>query len=180
MKILLHACCAPCLVYPLDNLRDEGHDVTAIFFNPNIHPYTEYLRRLDAFNTYTKTNNVRVLNDVPGDGMEEWFREVAYREREPQRCKVCFYYRMDRIARLAEQKGFDAFSTTLLYSRFQKHELLKSVCEAISEKYGILFVYNDWRIGWNEGVKRYRKLGLYRQKYCGCVYSEKERALKIM
>jgi predicted adenine nucleotide alpha hydrolase (AANH) superfamily ATPase len=87
---------------------------------------------------------------------------------------------MDLIGRMAESKGYEAFSTTLLFSRFQKHDLLKSTCEAISEKYQIPFIYNDWRSGWNEGVKRYRKLNLYRQKYCGCVYSEKERALKIM
>lgn len=178
MKILLHACCAPCLVHPLDDLRSEGHEITAVFFNPNIHPYTEYLRRLDAFTVYTRENNVRVLTEDCREGMEEWLREVAF--RESQRCRICFNFRMDKIARLAEAKGFDAFSTTLLYSRFQNHELLKSVCEAVSEKYGIPFIYRDWRTGWNEGVRRYRKLGLYRQKYCGCVYSEKERALKIM
>jgi len=83
-------------------------------------------------------------------------------------------------ARLAESKGFDAFSTTLLYSRFQKHDLLKATCEAIAEKYEIPFFYRDWRTSWNEGVRRYRTLGLYRQKYCGCIYSEKERVLKIM
>lgn len=178
MRILLHACCAPCLVHPLDDLSSEGHEITAVFFNPNIHPYTEYLRRLDAFTVYTRENNVRVLNEDFREGMEEWLREVAF--RESQRCRICFNFRMDKIARLAEAKGFDAFSTTLLYSRFQNHELLKSVCEAVSEKYGIPFIYRDWRTGWNEGVRRYRKLGLYRQKYCGCVYSEKERALKIM
>lgn len=178
MRILMHACCAPCLVMPLDELRSAGHDVTVMFFNPNIHPYNEYLRRLDAFTVYTRDNNVRVLADAGQEGMEEWLREVVF--REAQRCRICFSIRMEKTARLAEAKGFDAFSTTLLYSRFQKHELLKSICEAISEKYGIPFVYRDWRTTWNEGVKRYRKLELYRQKYCGCVYSEKERALKIM
>jgi len=165
-------------VVPLDDLRAEGHDVTALFFNPNIHPFTEYLRRLDSFTTYARDNDVRVLNGQRLDGMEEWLREVVF--REAQKCRICFNFRMDRVAALAEAKGFDAFSTTLLYSRFQKHDLLKSICEAVSETHGIPFVYRDWRTGWNEGVKRYRKLGLYRQKYCGCIYSEKERALKIM
>jgi epoxyqueuosine reductase len=178
MRILLHACCAPCLVHPLDDLRHEGHEVTAIFFNPNIHPYAEYLRRLDAFTVYARDNHVRVLNADLNAGMEEWLREVVF--REAQRCRVCFNFRMDAVAEMAQAKGFDAFSTTLLYSRFQKHDLLKQMCEAASEKHGIPFVYRDWRTGWNEGVKKYRKLGLYRQKYCGCVYSEKERALKIM
>ena len=176
MRILLHACCAPCLVYPLDDLRSEGHEVTAVFFNPNIHPYTEFLRRLDAFAIYTKDNRVQVLNETPQDGMEEWLREIVF--RESQRCKICFNFRMERIAQLAVAKGYDAFSTTLFYSRFQKHDLLKSICEAISEKYQIPILYRDWRTGWNEGVKKYRKLGLYRQKYCGCIYSEKERYYK--
>jgi predicted adenine nucleotide alpha hydrolase (AANH) superfamily ATPase len=178
MKILLHACCAPCLVHPYDDLRSEGHEVTAVFFNPNIHPYTEYLRRLDAFNTYTATNGIRVVEDEFTEGMEEWLREIVF--REAQKCPICFHFRIDRIARFAEKKGFDGFSTTLLYSRFQKHETLKAVCEAAADKYGIVFHYRDWRAGWNDGVKRYRKLGLYRQKYCGCVYSEKERARKIL
>ncbi len=178
MKILLHACCAPCLVIPYDDLTSQGHDVTAIFFNPNIHPFTERLRRQDAFDTYTSQNGIKVVEDESGKDMEDWFREVAF--RESQKCRICFNFRMDLIGRMAESKGYEAFSTTLLFSRFQKHDLLKSTCEAISEKYQIPFIYNDWRSGWNEGVKRYRKLNLYRQKYCGCVYSEKERALKIM
>ncbi|AFM27477.1 epoxyqueuosine reductase QueH [Desulfomonile tiedjei] len=178
MKILLHACCAPCLVHPLEDLRSQGHDVTAIFFNPNIHPYTEYLRRLDAFTVFTQENQVKTVTADFDAGMEEWFREVSF--REAQRCRVCFHLRMDAIAAFAEAKGFDAFSTTLLYSRFQKHDLLKQICEAVSEKHGIPFHYADWRTGWNDGVKKYRKLGLYRQKYCGCVFSEKERALKIL
>lgn len=178
MRILLHSCCAPCLVVPLDDLRREGHEVTALFFNPNIHPYTEYLRRLDAFKVYTREHDVPVLQEKDQEGMEDWLRQVVF--RESQKCTVCFNFRMDKTARLAEAKGFDAYSTTLLYSRFQKHDLLKSTCEAIGHEHGIPFIYKDWRTGWNEGVKRYRKLGLYRQKYCGCIYSEKERAMKIM
>jgi len=178
MKILLHACCAPCLVIPYDDLSKEEHEVTAFFFNPNIHPYSENLRRQDAFNSYTEVNGISVMKDDTGLEMEDWFREIVF--REPQRCRLCFNFRMDVVARLAEVKGFDAFSTTLLYSRFQKHDLLKTSCEAISEIHRIPFIYRDWRTGWNEGVKRYRKLGFYRQKYCGCLYSEKERAKKII
>lgn len=178
MRILLHTCCAPCLVHPYDDMTAQGHEVTALFFNPNIQPYSEYLRRLDAFNVYTRDNAVPAVTVNPSDGMEQWLREIVY--REAQRCKVCFHHRLEFTARMAADQGFDAFSTTLLYSRFQKHDLLKTVGEAVSEQTGIPFHYVDWRTGWNEGVKKYRKLGLYRQKYCGCVYSEKERAEKIM
>lgn len=178
MRILLHACCAPCLVVPLDDLRQGGHDVTVYFFNPNIHPYSEYLRRLDALTTYSQDQGIRLVHESEHDAMEDWFRQVVFREQH--RCVVCFHHRMTRTAMTAETKGFEAFSTTLLYSRFQKHDLLKSTSESISEKVGIPFFYRDWRSGWTEGVKRYRKLALYRQKYCGCLYSEKERAQKII
>lgn len=178
MRILAHTCCAPCLVHPLAELRSEGHEVTAFFFNPNIHPYSEYLRRLDAFMLYTRDKKVPVLIEDKEIGMEAWLRQVVF--REAQRCRVCFHLRLDATARIAEAKGFDAFTTTLLYSRFQKHELLKTIGGAVAEQYGIPFIYADWRTGWNEGVKQYRTLGLYRQKYCGCIYSEKERASKLV
>ena len=178
MRILLHACCAPCLVHPLSELQADDHEVTAVFFNPNIQPYSEYLRRLDAFRVYSDDHRIHTLDLDEPFGMEEWLREVVY--RESLKCKVCFNVRLDRIAKFAKDKGFDAFSTTLLYSRFQKHELLKTTGEAIGANREIPFVYRDWRKGWNEGVKAYRRLGLYRQKYCGCLYSEKERAVKIM
>jgi len=178
MRILLHTCCAPCLVHPLDDLRSEGHEVTALFLNPNIHPYAEFLRRLDAFAEYSRRRDVAVLEDGQQWEMEDWLREVVF--RESQRCRICFTMRLERTAEIAAKKGFEVFSTTLLYSRFQKHDLLKTVAEAVSERYSIPFFYRDWRKGWNEGVKKYRELGLYRQKYCGCIYSEKERAAKIV
>jgi len=178
MKILLHTCCAPCLVVPLDDLRSQGYEVTAMFLNPNIHPYSEYLRRLDAFTVYTRENNVAVLDPGRKEGMEEWLQQVVFREAE--KCRICFHMRLNATANIAKSRGFDAFSTTLLYSRFQKHDLLKDICEAISKKHDIAFVYRDWRVSWNEGVRKYRVLGLYRQKYCGCIYSEKERAMKIL
>jgi epoxyqueuosine reductase len=178
MRILLHSCCAPCLVHPLDDLRAEGHEVTAVFFNPNIHPYAEYLRRLDAFRAYTGDKQVPLIEADPPMEMDEWLRAVVF--RESQRCAICFAIRLEKIADLAARQGFDAFSTTLLYSRYQKHDLLKAAAEAAAQRYGIPVHYKDWRKGWTDGVKKYRKLGLYRQKYCGCIYSEKERASKII
>lgn len=178
MKILLHTCCAPCLVHPYEDLVSEGHDVTALFYNPNIHPHSEYLRRLDAFRTYTGDNGIKMLLREDPDGMEDWFRAVAY--REASRCTVCFGKRLEETARMAREKGFDAFSTTLLYSRFQNHELLRDIAGNASAKFDIPFHYRDWRTGWNKGVKKYRAVGLYRQKYCGCIYSEKERAAKLV
>jgi epoxyqueuosine reductase len=178
MKLLLHACCGPCLIHPLDDLRTEGHDTYVWFFNPNIHPYSEYLRRLGAFQAVTELKAAPVMNDPPPMDMDEWLRRVVF--RETRRCEVCFHLRLEAVARLAKEKGFDAFSTTLLYSRFQKHELLKETAEVLAERVGVPFHYRDWRKGWNDGVRKYRGLNLYRQKYCGCLYSEKERAAKIV
>ncbi|MFC1834405.1 epoxyqueuosine reductase QueH [Thermodesulfobacteriota bacterium] len=178
MRIILHSCCAPCLVYPLEDLRSEGHEVTAFFYNPNIHPYSEYLRRLDAFRLFTSQNGVPIIDEGSEDGLEQWLRQVVFREKH--RCRICFSMRLGKTAQVGEAKGFDAFSTTLLYSRFQSHKLLRSTGEAISDEHGIPFHYRDWRKGWNQGVKKYRQTGLYRQKYCGCIYSEKERASRIV
>ncbi len=178
MRVLLHTCCAPCLAHPLEELRSEGHEVTAFFFNPNIHPYAEYLRRLDAFTTFVRDNHVRSISPEDPTGMVEWLRQVVFREAE--RCRVCHHMRLAVTARVAESRHFDAFSTTLLYSRFQKHDLLQTLGEALAQEYKVQFLYRDWRKGWNRGVKLYRTTGLYRQKYCGCIYSEKERSEKIL
>ncbi len=178
MKILLHTCCAPCLVVPWADLRSEGHEVTAFFYNPNIHPYSEYLRRLDALQSYTKDKGISVLIGDESHEMEEWFRRTAFREHH--RCEACFDLRIRKTIEMAKFKGYDAFSSTLFYSRFQKHEMLKEVCETLSVEMAMPVYYRDWRTRWNEGVKQYRITGLYRQKYCGCIYSEKERLMKIL
>ncbi|MGB9618226.1 MAG: epoxyqueuosine reductase QueH [Desulfomonilaceae bacterium] len=178
MKILLHTCCAPCLVAPWTDLTSEGHEVTPFFYNPNIHPYSEYLRRLDALESFTKDMGIAVLKSDDAHDMEEWFRRVTFRERH--RCAACFDLRIRKTIETARSKGYDAFSTTLFYSRFQKHDLLKDVCETLAAEMGTPLFYRDWRVKWNEGVKRYRATGLYRQKYCGCIYSEKERLAKIL
>lgn len=178
MRILLHTCCAPCLVVPLADLTSEGHEVTLFFYNPNIHPYSEYLRRLDALESYAVDKGVTILKTSDSHAMEEWFRRITFREH--QRCVACFDLRIRKTIDTAQAKGFDAFSSTLFYSRFQKHDVLKDVCEMLSTELGVPLYYRDWRLRWNEGVKHYRTTGLYRQKYCGCIYSEKERLSKIL
>jgi predicted adenine nucleotide alpha hydrolase (AANH) superfamily ATPase len=172
MKILLHICCAPCTIYPLGVLRDEGHGVTGIFYNPNIQPYTEYARRLDTLVEYSRDADLKVLrfDDYP---MEEFLRGVAFREEA--RCEYCYHMRMSYTARIAKKGKFDGFTTTLLYSKFQNHDLVKELGEALGKKYDTVFYYHDFREGWKEGLRASRDLNMYRQQYCGCIYSEKER-----
>jgi hypothetical protein len=159
----------------MGELEEEGHEIEAYYFNPNIHPYSEFLRRLQALREFGNMKGVRLIVPEKSHGMEQWFRAVS--GNEASRCSICYHIRLEATAGEARERGFDSFSTTLLYSKFQKHELIRRVGRAMAEKYSVEFLYRDWRTGWNRGVKIYRKLGLYRQKYCGCVYSEKERAL---
>jgi predicted adenine nucleotide alpha hydrolase (AANH) superfamily ATPase len=105
--------------------------------------------------------------------LENFFRQVAF--RETNRCYYCYSLRLEAAARLAKKSGFDAFSTTLLYSKRQKHDLIVSIAREASQKHGIDFLYRDFRTGWSEGQRQARELGLYRQQYCGCIYSEMER-----
>ena len=150
--------------------------MASFYFNPNIHPYSEYLRRLEALEACSAAKGAQLLVEEDEDGMENWFRRVAFNESD--RCRICFLVRLDRAAKRAVKDGYDAFSTTLLYSRYQKHDVIKLIGEELSEEHSIPFIYRNWRKGWDDGVREYRELGLYRQKYCGCVFSERERAIR--
>jgi len=172
LKILLHICCAPCTIYPLRILRDDGHEIRGLFYNPNIHPYREYQRRLETLASYAERERLSVIREE-GYPFELFLREVAFRERE--RCRHCYRLRLSYTARLAKENGFDAFTTTLLYSRFQKHALIREIAEDIAGIQRIPFFYRDFRAGWSEGVRISKESGMYRQPYCGCIYSEKER-----
>lgn len=175
MEILVHTCCAACLLIPLKDLNDQGYRVTAFYYNPNIHPYSEWDKRLNNLREFVEITKPALIVPEDSGHMEEWFRAVA--NNEENRCHICYTIRLNQTAARAKEMGFKAFSTTLLYSKFQKHELIREVAESISQEHSVEFIYKDWRTGWNQGVKAYKKLGLYRQIYCGCVYSERERII---
>lgn len=172
MKLLLHICCGPCSIYPVRILRQEQIQVRGYFYRSNIHPYTECLKRLDTLADYARQVDLPLIVDDTYD-LEGFLRNVAY--RESQRCHICYYQRLRATALIAKRGKFDCFSTTLLYSKFQKHELILSIGETVSREAGVPFHYQDFRIGWKEGVTVSKELGMYRQQYCGCIYSEKER-----
>lgn len=175
MKILLHICCAPCSIYPIRILRENSADVMGFFFRDNIHPYTECLKRQQTLVEYAKEIGIKLI--IPDDyDMEGFLRNVVFREKN--RCYFCYHLRLEATAKLARRGKFDAFSTTLLYSKFQKHDLIRSVGESVGKSVGIPFFYQDFRDGWKEGVQTSKSLGMYRQPYCGCIYSEKERYYK--
>lgn len=171
MKLLLHTCCGPCSIYPLEQLRRD-HDISAFFFNPNIHPYLEFKRRQETLLTYCEAENIPVV-DKGEYGLTEYLRKVAYSEEV--RCRICYQWRMEETAKRAAQDGFEGFSTTLLYSRFQDHEELKKCGFELAYRYGITYVYEDLRAGWQYGIDKSREYAMYRQPYCGCIFSEQDR-----
>jgi len=175
MKVLLHICCGPCSIVPLRFLRGEGHDLTGCYANPNIHPYREFLKRLETLESYASRENLPLIVETSYP-MESFLRQVACSEQD--RCRHCYEMRLGYAAYRAKEEGYDGFSSTLLYSRYQKHDLIRAIGEDMARKYGLPFVYRDFRIGWTEGVETSKALGMYRQPYCGCIYSEKERYWK--
>ncbi len=175
MKVLLHVCCANCAIYPIKTMREDGLEVMGFFYRHNIHPYSECLRRQEALEAYAEQINLKVIYQE-GYDLEGFIRNVAFRESE--RCNYCYHDRLRSTALLAKRGKFDYFSSTLLYSKHQKHELIRSMGESICKSVGVPFLYHDYRKGWKEGIECSKQMGLYRQHYCGCVYSEKERYYK--
>lgn len=171
-RILLHICCAPCTIYPLRMLRSQDWAVHGFFYNPFIQPYQELERRLETLRSFSRGEDLQLIVR-PDYDLEGFLRQVVF--RESNRCVVCYSTRLEAVARLAKKSRFDAFTTTLLYSKQQKHELIRSIAEEASRKYGIPFHYEDFRAGWRVGQEEAKALELYRQQYCGCIYSEKER-----
>lgn len=172
MKLLLHICCGPCSIYPVQVLRDDRHQVMGFFYRNNIHPYTECIKREETLAAYAKSIELKLIVQ-PGYDMQTFIRHVAFRESE--RCTYCYHDRLSTTAHYAKKGKFDGFSSTLLYSRFQNHDLIRSIGSAVGQELGVPFYYQDFREGWKTGIEQSRELGMYRQQYCGCIYSEKER-----
>ena len=172
MKLLLHTCCGPCTIFPLRILREAGHYVTGYFYRSNIHPLTECRQRQETLQAYAQDIDLSLIIQKEYD-LEGFLRRIVFRENE--RCRFCYHARLRAAAQVAQSTGHQGFSTTLLYSKYQNHELIRSVGETVARETGLEFVYEDFRTGWKEGVTTSKQLRMYRQQYCGCVYSEKER-----
>ncbi len=175
MKILLHICCAPCSIFPIQFLKNADMDIMGFFYRHNIHPYSECKKRQETLENYAKSIDLKLILQE-GYELENFLQNVVFRESE--RCKFCYYERMRSTALFAKRGKFDYFSTTLLYSKFQNHNLIRSIGEAVGKSVGVKFFYHDFREGWKEGVEESKRLRMYRQQYCGCIYSEKERFYK--
>ena len=145
------------------------------FYRHNIHPYTECLQRQETLEQYAAKIDLRVIYQE-GYDLEGFLRNIAFRESD--RCTYCYHDRLRATALVAKKGRFDYFSSTLLYSKFQNHEAIKTIGDSVGKKIGVPFFYNDFRIGWKDGISESKRQNLYRQQYCGCIYSEKERYYK--
>ena len=168
-------CCAPCSIYPIKHLRQEGLSVMGFFYRNNIHPFQECQRREETVSSYAQSIDLKVIYQS-GYDIEAFLRNVSF--RESNRCHYCYHERLKSTALLAKRGKFDFFSSSLLYSKFQQHELITAIGNSVARSVGIPFHYVDYRVGWKEGIETSKKLRLYRQGYCGCIYSEKERYFK--
>ena len=176
MNILLHICCAPCSIYPIARLKAKAHRIAGYFYNPNIHPYSEYVKRKTEADKYSKEAG---LNIIAGDyDLEKYFEYTAYSEALKKRCLACWWMRLERTAKFAKENGFEAFTTTLLGSPYQDHDIIKNIAGDLAEKTGLKFYYEDFRVGFKEAHEKAKSKGIYCQNYCGCVFSEKERLEK--
>ena len=156
MKTLLHVCCAPCANQCIDVLRTDGQEVTGFWYNPNIHPFTEYRARRNCLREYAGTIELPLI-ERDDYGLRPFVREVA--ADIEGRCVKCYEMRLFETARQAKEGGFDSFTSSLFISPYQNHELMRETAE-------------------RAGQERARELEMYIQKYCGCVFSEQERYLK--
>ena len=175
MKTLLHICCAPCANQCIDSLRGEGVELTGFWYNPNIHPFTEYRARRNCLQDYAKNIALPLIME-DSYALRPFVREVA--EDLSNRCGKCYRMRLFETAKSAKELGFDSFTSSLFISPYQNHELMREVAQEAADTYGITFLYRDFRPLFKAGQEKARELEFYMQKYCGCVFSEEERYRK--
>lgn len=176
-KILLHICCGPCAIRPLQTLADEGFEPLGYFYNPNIHPLGEYLKRREGADQVANLLGVGMVHEDKWD-IREWLASEKSGAPAPERCFWCCETRLEATARKAVELGISYFSSSLLYSRYQPHEHIREAGLKIAAAFDLEFVYRDFRIYWQEGIAISRNWNIYRQAWCGCIFSEAERYAK--
>ena len=184
MKILLHICCSNCALYPIKIFKADGDDITGFWFNPNIHPQDEYILRLDSVKKLAAKwhTDIHYIKEYTP---EDYFNKLGITDPDasgisdippfPERCAACYMLRLEKTAAYAKENGFDAFCTTLLISPYQDFEKMTNAGKELEKKYNIKFLLKDFRPYFRDAGALSKELGLYRQKYCGCIYSKIER-----
>lgn len=178
-RVLLHACCGPCMLMPAKALLEAGHEVTAYFANPNIHPLSEYFRRREAMAQCAEALHIPVIWQDDVYNLSGWLQAVHQRgiadNAEGARCRWCYETRLLLTASVAYERQFDTFTTSLLYSRHQRHNSIKESGHWAASTTGVAFLYADFRPFWQQGIDLSKELNVFRQNYCACIFSEEER-----
>ncbi len=172
-EILLHSCCGPCAEYPLQQLLAEHYLPTLYYFNPNIQPQVEWQRRYESLAKLSDSMDLPLVA-VGSAATEQWLALPDQAER----CRFCYQLRLEEVARYAKENCFPTFATTLLVSPYQQRELIVEIGQELADSYGLNFLAADWRPGFRAGQKLARTHGLYRQRYCGCIFSLGESSFK--
>jgi epoxyqueuosine reductase len=175
MKLLMHICCSNCSIYPLQTLLSKGIDIKGLWFNPNIHPFTEYAKRLESLKKLQKlwAFDVEYIDQYP---LDDFLKAVV--DQGAKRCSICYEIRLDKTAETAKKMNLDGFTTSLLVSPYQKFDIIVDKGNEMAKRHGIAFYSEDFRKGWHISKSLSAELELYRQRYCGCIYSEMERFQK--
>ncbi len=175
MKVLLHCCCAPCSLSCIEPLKQENAEITAFWYNPNIHPFKEYEARRDCLINYA--NEIALPIKVKEEyGLVPFVKNVASDIKN--RCVYCYEHRLEETAKYASENGFEYFTSTLLASLYQDHDSIKKAGELFAQKYGVKFLYRDFRPNFRNGNALAKEKQFYMQKYCGCIFSEQDRYSK--
>lgn len=176
--LLLHACCGPCSIEPVELLRAEGFEPTICWTNPNIQPISEHDHRLRTLKAWAEeVAHVEVV--VAGDDREAWEKAVApFGFDRERRCRACYALRLSEACRTAVELGFTHISTTLAVSPYQLFDECEEVLLALAARYGLTPVWRDFRPYYPEATRTSRELGMYRQNYCGCRFSAAEAAIE--
>ncbi|MGI6208453.1 MAG: epoxyqueuosine reductase QueH [Anaerolineae bacterium] len=177
-SILLHICCAPCATYPVEHLREAGLDVRGFWYNPNIHPWQEHEARRASLVSYAARVGLPV-EWQPGYDAVAFLRAVAGRETARDRCRVCYALRLGAAAARTQALGLPRFTTTLLISPYQDQDLIRAAGQEAAAAHGVEFYFENFRRGWSVRGQRVREYNLYRQQYCGCLFSEFERYTRV-
>lgn len=173
----MHICCAPCLIYPFKKLIDSGFKIKGFYYNPNIYPYLEYAKRKGALEILNKDLQFKI--EYAEYQQDEFFQAISSKENTPERCLICWSLRLQKTAKYAKENGFKTISTTLLVSPYQDHDALKKIGERVAKEAGLDFYYEDFRPGFKQAQLEAKAKGIYRQKYCGCNYSEIEQCKRL-
>jgi len=170
--LLLHTCCGPCSTVAVPALRERGFEPVALFTNPNIQPLGELARRQEALRQYAAGAALDLVVQ-PEPGFDVWMRELgaAVDGSADERCRLCLRLRLSSAARTAAERDLRLFSTTLSVSPYQRHDLIAVEGRRAGREMGVEFLYVDLRDRYRESIEASRQLGLYRQRYCGCVPS---------